>query len=170
MKPDINQKWANYTAGKKTLIIALMAVPSILFAGGLSWMYFSNEDSDKKVTSTSKKTGSSSDSKVKITAPVTKRENCGSQDCFEQKFKTCSKATLDAKSPIGSVHYEIYGPKDSGCHMLFKYTENPNPAWVDKDMKCIFDNTQGLEVAIIAAFNNPPAFSCKGPLVSIMQS
>ena len=109
-----------------------------------------------------------------ITSPVTTTVDCGSVSCFTPYFQKCVPATLTATSPISNVKYQIYGKKGNGCSMLFEYTSNPNPAWVNQPMTCNFDNNQSLNNSVSAVMNDlfsqKNAYSCTGPMVAILQS
>ncbi len=162
---------ASPSSHKKQLFISLIIILLLLLAGGAA-AFFVRHNNNKNVTSTKVETGTAKTpgADVSITAPITKTENCGTEDCFSKKFTACSPATLDASSAFGvGVYYEIYGPKSSGCSMLFKYTQNPNPDWVNKDLTCTFDNKKSLRDAVSAAISSLTTYSCTGPLVAILQ-
>lgn len=103
---------------------------------------------------------------VKITGTSLQTENCGSQDCFYQKFATCSPATLDSSLGPITFHYEIIKPVTNGCQVSMKYTRNPNPAWVDEQMLCILNNKANFqsEAQRVMSDIQNDSQTCTGPL------
>jgi hypothetical protein len=130
----------------------------------------------KTVTSSKVVTNKASNSlgTASITEPVTTTVNCGSDSCFATYFQKCSPATETADSPMANVKYQIYGKKNNGCNMQFEYLATPNPAWDNKSMICIFDNSQSLDNAVSAVITNlsnkKNDYSCAGPLVALLQN
>jgi len=110
---------------------------------------------------------------IKITTDVTNIVDCGDENCFVDKFASClpSKMTSDIDG-MGAVFYQIIGPQNGGCSMIFKYTQNPNPDWVNKEMTCVFDNKIELEKATEKVFNSifDGSLICTGPLYSTMRA
>jgi hypothetical protein len=102
-----------------------------------------------------------------------KSVTCTSQNCFQQHFTTCTPATLNNANTTG-VKYAINGPKGKGCSMTVEYAYNPNPAWKNQPMTCIFNNKENYESDVGQAFldlsakSNPD--SCTGSLVKLMES
>lgn len=109
---------------------------------------------------------------INIKADITQTVDCGSEDCFQQKFATCQPSTLKADAGFAAVDYKIIGPATGGCKMTFKYTTNPNPDWVNKEMTCTFDNKIAFQKSIENAFNGVINGSvvCSGPLYTILRS
>ena len=107
-----------------------------------------------------------------IKADVTDTVNCGSEDCFTQKFKDCKSATLTSDAGFGSINYKIIGPAADGCKMTVKYPINPNPVWVNKEMTCTFNNKISLQDSVEKVFNGVMDGSvvCEGPLYAILKS
>ncbi len=107
---------------------------------------------------------------ISVKSDVITTEDCGAEECFAEFFASCSPATLSAESPLGSIFYEIYGPEDTGCKVLIKYTENPNPEWVNEGMTCVMDNSIGFLNSVLTTFEGIPAGSvvCEGPLYDVI--
>ena len=100
---------------------------------------------------------------TKIGADVEVTTDCGGMDCFKQKFSECKPATVSSKLTDNIVYfYEIIGPKDGLCEVKSKFTANPNPKWVGKEMTCKYDNTKNFETAVQDMSN------CQGPLYTLM--
>ena len=97
--------------------------------------------------------------------------DCGDENCFAKNFAACESATLTASISFASFSYRILGPKTHGCQMTVKYAKNPNPAWVNKEMTCVFDNTISLKASVEKALNEIVAGTlvCEGPLYSLLK-
>ncbi|MBI4034083.1 MAG: hypothetical protein HY378_00860 [Candidatus Brennerbacteria bacterium] len=98
--------------------------------------------------------------------------NCVGEDCFEQKFAVCQPATFSADAGFAAVDYKIIGPAAGGCRMTLKYTVNPNPEWVNKELTCIFNNQIDFQKSVESAFNKVLGGSlvCEGSLYNIIRS
>jgi len=109
---------------------------------------------------------------INIKADVTEIVNCGAEDCFQKKFSACQPATYKADTGFVATEYKIIGPADSGCKVTFKYTTNPNPEWVNKEMTCTFDNKIDFEKSFQNTFEGAIAGSatCTGSLYTILKS
>ncbi|MEK6542989.1 MAG: SH3 domain-containing protein [Elusimicrobiota bacterium] len=96
---------------------------------------------------------------------VTLTSACSTEDCFKDYFKQCKEASV-TKTVSGSMvyRYDIVGPKDNACNVKMTYLSNPNTAWVDKQMQCLYDNTQDFEMAI------KDMARCQGELYDLMTS
>lgn len=103
---------------------------------------------------------------------VTQNVDCGSDDCFQQKFSSCQQSVLKGDAGFASVEYKIIGPATGGCKMTFKYTTNPNPDWINKEMTCIFDNKIGFQKSIENTFSGiiDGSVVCSGTLYTILKS
>ncbi len=55
---------------------------------------------------------------------------------------------------MGSMYYEIKNKTQNGCNLAFKYTEYPNPDWVNKEMICEVDNKLRFEDSSQEMFTN----------------
>jgi hypothetical protein len=100
---------------------------------------------------------------IKVEADVEVTTDCGGIACFEEKFAECKPATVTSKLMESIIYYyEIIGPKNGLCEVRSKFTANPNPEWVGKEMTCKYDNTQDFEIAVQDMSN------CQGPLYSLM--
>lgn len=102
---------------------------------------------------------------------------CGSESCINQKFASCSPAIYSADSGtklLGAVKYHIYGKKGSDCSMQFEWTQNPNPAWTNQPMTCVFNNKKALHDSFSDVLGNLLSGKndnqCTGPLVSVLQA
>lgn len=149
----------------------LILVIIVLGIAGFAGYKIQQENNRNKNTLSSQKIESKDKTKEKVSNA--NAENCADISCFEEKFAKCEPAKLDYINPFASVYYEIYGPEDNGCRMLFRYTRNPNPAWENKDITCTWDNKINFQESIEKTFNNlRPGVnaSCEGPLLSILQN
>lgn len=169
------QATTSSSKSKLPLLVGIILVILLLVGGGVHYALDSSRP--KSVTTTQMVTGhgSSSDGSASVTTPVTTTVSCGSENCFAQYFKSCTPATLSATSDAGSVKYQIYGKKGSGCSMLFEYTSNPfNSAWANKPMTCNFDNSKTLDNSVSAVItdlsSHKNTYDCTGPLVAILQN
>lgn len=87
---------------------------------------------------------------------------------FEEKFRLCQPATTTYSIDLGelggivSYYYEIIGPEDGYCKVKSKYTKNPNPDWVNKEMTCLYDNSKDLDTAVTDMSR------CTGELYTLM--
>ena len=108
---------------------------------------------------------------IKITGTALQTVNCGSTDCFNQKFVTCSPATTDVSMGPVTFHYEILKSVTNGCQVSMEYTKNPNPAWVNKLMTCTFNNKADFESEVsrvLGNIQNDPN-TCSGPLADALR-
>jgi Tfp pilus assembly major pilin PilA len=101
-------------------------------------------------------------------ADMTISENCGYKDCFQQKFKACEPAVTTANIGIGAVEYKILGKGTTGCNVTFKYTNYPDPTWVNKEMTCEFNNKVSFDDAMKPVFSGTNT-TCKGPFYDIIR-
>jgi hypothetical protein len=100
---------------------------------------------------------------VDIEADVEVKTDCGGMDCFEEKFAECKPATVTSELMENIVYYyEIIGPKDGLCELKSKFTANPNPTWVGKEMTCKYDNTKAFNTAV------QDMSKCQGQLYTLM--
>ncbi|MBU1975827.1 MAG: hypothetical protein KKG59_05470, partial [Nanoarchaeota archaeon] len=100
---------------------------------------------------------------IHIEADVEMTTDCGDIACFEENFASCEQSTVTSKLTDDIIYYyEILGPKDNGCEVTSKFTANPNPEWVGKEMTCVYDNTLGFNDAI------QDMSTCQGPLYTLM--
>ena len=110
---------------------------------------------------------------IEIEADMAVATDCGSPDCFEEKFAACEAATYDAAlSPMLAYRYEIQGPKNNGCEVMSYFTANPNPDWVGEEMTCVYDNSKDFLTSVgdvINSFNGQDRLGdCFGPLYILM--
>ncbi len=182
------------TFGLKALIIGLLIV---LLGGGSAFAYYrvkntsievvpketsqvvtttnqvdSVGSADLTTTEGSKNVGTFD---YDVSIDVTTTENCGSAGCFEKKFTACEKATMTSSMEDfggASYYYKIIGPMTGGCQMLTKYTTNPNPDWVNKEMTCVYNNKKSIQDATDDVFNGifDGSVTCQGPLFTVLTS
>jgi hypothetical protein len=140
-----------------------------------------NRENDKKdsdnIVRTVKKVDTTSEfedpkTSIHIKTDVVQTVNCGSEDCFEQKFTLCEPASLELDIGFAAFHYQILGPAAGGCKMTVKYTKNPNADWVDKEMTCVFDNKIDFEKSAQNTINGviKDEVVCEGELYDIFHS
>ncbi|MGD0284682.1 MAG: hypothetical protein ABSB12_03770 [Candidatus Saccharimonadales bacterium] len=102
--------------------------------------------------------------------------NCGSKNCFNQKFISCSSATESIAPTSGgtTIHYVINGHKDSGCNMQLTYTNSTISVWDNQPLVCNFDNQQPVNVAVAEALytlsQNTNPYDCSGSFVNIYKT
>ena len=84
-------------------------------------------------------------------------------EVFKQKFTNCQVATSEYKISDTLIYYlEILGPKDERCQVKSKFTANPNPNWINKEMTCEYDNSLDYETAV------QDMSKCSGELYTLM--
>lgn len=149
------------------IIEALLLVVILVLVASIGYIVYSEHYNLKPNSNTSV----SSVTKSKVSNSST---SCTSQSCFNPLFSKCTPSTLNYLSPLASVKYQIFGPKGTGCSMLFEYTSNPNPAWKNQPMTCNFNNKIPLDNSIQNVINDliskSNTYSCTGPLVNLLQS
>lgn len=97
-------------------------------------------------------------------------------ELFMDQFKTCKPGVLDLDQSFVAIRYEILEQSFRGCKMGLKYTKNPNPEWIDKDLICWYDTTKPFEQAVgdmmesVANNELPGSDDCTGPLAEILRS
>lgn len=106
---------------------------------------------------------------INIKTDVTQVVDCGSEDCFKQKFITCQPAILKIETGLGDGEYKIIGPVTGGCQMVFKYTR-ANPEWDNQIMTCTFDNKVDFQTSIQNLFTKvyDGSAPCSGPLYPLI--
>jgi hypothetical protein len=108
---------------------------------------------------------------------TTNTVSCGYKGCFEEKFAACQPATATMGTQIMGAeieyYYQIIGAKSGKCEMMFKFTKNPNPDWVNKESICLFDNTKPFTTAFSTTFgealNNIKTTSCTGSFIDLLR-
>ena len=164
----INQK------GFIGIVVGLMITSVVLVGGGL---YFYAEHSkveslDAESVTTEQASENEEIATTKLIKDVEKVINCVDKNCFQSKFSKCEPATLKADIAFASAEYKIVEPANGGCKMTFKYTKNPNPEWVNKEMTCSFDNKIEFEKSFQNTFNRvvEGKVVCSGPFYTILRS
>ena len=105
---------------------------------------------------------------IKITGTALQTVNCGSTDCFTEKFTTCSPATFDASMGSVTFHYEIIKPVANGCQLSMKFTRNPSPTWVNKLMTCTLNNKADFQSELQRVLGSTQKNTCSGPLADVI--
>ena len=95
----------------------------------------------------------------------------GNKQCLAENFAACKPVTFAEDVGVAAAYYKILKPVVGGCSVIFKYTKNPNPAWVNKEMTCVLDNKNTFDNAIKIAFDGAikGTASCVGPFVSVLR-
>ncbi|MBU1855262.1 MAG: hypothetical protein KKF89_06055 [Nanoarchaeota archaeon] len=133
------------------IILISIVIIGIIGGGIIFFMSQNNETNSEIIHRTIESTSNITNSKgnqvgemnTKIEADIEITTDCGDMDCFEQKFAECKSATTTSKLMDNIVYfYEIIGLKDGLCEVKSKFTANPNPEWVEKEMICKYDNTK----------------------------
>ncbi|MGM0561625.1 MAG: WG repeat-containing protein [Pseudomonadota bacterium] len=108
-----------------------------------------------------------------LPAPAMADERCKRPDCFLDAVALCEPAVfetdeVDALAARG--RYRVLGPTEYACRLEFTYSENPNPAYVDKPMTFVIDpSTASQDVLkdVVAAclMGGEEWYQCEGPLI-----
>lgn len=124
---------------------------------------------DQTITST--KHIASTSKTFSYDAEITATENCNFEECFKKRFTDCQAAvaTADIEGP-GAVRYKILNKVSGGCLVSFQYTKYPDPEWVNKEMRCVYNNTLDFDQAYMAVFSTTQTGNapCTGPLYDIL--
>ena len=152
------------------LIIGIVIVA--LIGGGIFWFMSQDKKTDSEIIHRSvDRTDNLTDTQgnkvgeinTKIEADLEVTSDCGGMDCFKEKFSLCKPATVTAKLMDNLIYYyEIIGLKDGFCEVKSKFTANPNPEWVGKEMTCKYDNTKDFETSV------QDMSKCQGQLYTLM--
>lgn len=88
---------------------------------------------------------------------------CRAGECFEERFRACKEAVLEAKSRIDlSYRYEVLGPQEKLCRVRSTFLLHPDEALAGKSMVCLYDPAKPFAESVLK-----PA-SCAGPLHEAM--
>ncbi len=128
----------------------------------------------KKVTNgtvTTTKTIEKDSPNFSYKADIATTEDCGYEDCFKQKFKSCKPAITVADAGMSAVEYKILGKGATGCNVTLKNTVYPDPAMVNKEMTCEFNNKLSFEDSLQKVFSGVSAGTvvCKGSLYDVLR-
>lgn len=157
-------------------VVILVVIAIALLGGGGYYFYKKSTPSQtttEKVNITQTGNAGGLEVKTNINTIVTKTVDCGDKICFNKKFSTCESATIQSDTQgLGAVSYKILGPAPGGCSITMKYTKNPNPDWVNKEMTCTFDNKVDFETSVQKTFNGVihGTVTCQGPLYTLLRS
>ena len=87
--------------------------------------------------------------KIHMEGDVYSQSKSGTKETFNANFKKCKPDTLRISLMENIVYfYEIIGPKNGFCEVKSKFLENPNPAWVGKEMIGLYDPKMVFEEAV----------------------
>ncbi len=97
------------------------------------------------------------------------------QACFGPQFRTCSPAKVRTEVNLAPLiegiigyEYEIIGPRADGCEVKSRYTSNPNPEYLNKNLFCRYDNRKPFNDAVQEVF--PALTTCSGELKPYLTS
>lgn len=100
---------------------------------------------------------------VEAEVDIEMKTDCGGMDCFKERFSECKPATATLKVMEDlAYHYEIIGKKDGFCEVKHKFTSNPNPDFVGKEMVCKYSGAGEFSP------NIQNADVCEGELYTLM--
>ncbi|MGV8162499.1 MAG: hypothetical protein ACP5N2_04180 [Candidatus Nanoarchaeia archaeon] len=74
---------------------------------------------------------------------------CETKECFTDKFAKCEKASINVNllSEL-TYRYEIITKENGYCKVQSQYTQNPDTAWLNKDMICLYNNSLAFDDSI----------------------
>ena len=152
-------------------IIIIVIVILILIGVCLYFFVFNNEKSvSENINSTTQKDVNLVDENgdnfgqvhVDVNVDMQVTTETGYDD-FKIKFNSCQQAKSEYKLSDTMIYYlEIIGPKDGLCEVKSKFTVNPNPEWINKEMTCLLDNSLDYETAV------QDMSKCSGELYNLM--
>jgi len=131
---------------------------------GVSNENFNKLDSSKQVINIIKKEVDKI-SDLDINVNMENVSNCGGIDCFKDEFANCNPGSNLTTSLGGlniTYYYQIIGLYDEYCQVISKFIENPNPAWENKEMSCLYDNSLDFEKSILDTSH------CQGELYDLV--
>lgn len=88
--------------------------------------------------------------------------------CLTPRFQACSPTKVRAEIDLGvfggivGYEYEILGPQNNGCRVRSRYTSNPNPEYLNKDLFCVYNNQKPFSEAVQEVL--PSLDACSGDL------
>lgn len=88
--------------------------------------------------------------------------------CFTPRFQACSPTKIRTDIDLGALggivgyEYEILGPQNNGCRVRSRFTSNPNPEYLNKDLFCVYNNHKPFSEAVQEVF--PSLDACNGDL------
>jgi hypothetical protein len=97
---------------------------------------------------------------------------CTDQACFVEAVSACDPGSLRVQDPAGlgaEGEYSVVGMVGESCQIAFTFSENPNPAFVDKPLTFAVDPADASEETILGALEScltggDGASQCAGPL------
>lgn len=97
---------------------------------------------------------------------------CGDQACFIEAVRACDPASFPVQDQGGlgaEGEYSVLGPVGEACQISFTFSENPNPAFVDKPLTFVVEPDDASEETVLGALEGcltggDGADQCAGPL------
>jgi cytoskeletal protein RodZ len=165
--PTVKRSWLSVPIAMIIILLIVVVIALVLF--------FINRN-NLTYTQTVPTTNAATTSHQSKLSAETISVNCGSKNCFNQKFASCSPAT-ESIVPEGdgtASHFTIYGPKAAGCKMQLIYTNSTISTWDNQPLVCNFDNKQPVNVAVAEALytlsQNTNPYNCSGSFISVYQT
>lgn len=150
-------KWAPFLP----LLLIGMAIAALVW-GGIFWFASQDNKTGSEIL-TDTQGNKAGKINAQIEADIEVASDCGGMDCFKEKFSRCKPAAVTLKLMDNLIyHYEIIGLKDGFCEVKSKFTANPNPEWVGKEMTCKYDNAKDFQTAV------KDMDKCQGALYDLM--
>lgn len=156
-------------SNKVLLIIIVVIVAIVLICAGL-YLFVLKDNTTEIINSTSQKDVNLVDANGNTLGQMHVDVNVDMQvttetgyDDFKVKFNSCQQAKSEYKLSDTIIYYlEIIGPKEGLCEVKSKFTVNPNPEWINKEMTCLLDNSLDYETAV------QDMSRCSGELYDLM--
>lgn len=88
--------------------------------------------------------------------------------CLTPRFQACSPTKIRTEIDLGAFggivgyEYEILGPQNNGCRVRSRFTANPNPEYLNKDLFCVYNNQKPFSEAVQEVL--PGLDACSGDL------
>lgn len=88
--------------------------------------------------------------------------------CLTPRFQACSPTKIRTEIDLGAFggivgyEYEILGPQNNGCRVRSRFTSNPNPDYLNKDLFCVYNNQKPFSEAVQEVL--PRLDACSGDL------
>lgn len=97
---------------------------------------------------------------------------CADQACFLEAVRACESASFRVQDPGGlgaEGEYSVAGMVGEACEIAFTFSENPNPALVDKPLTFVIDPDDASKETILDGLQGcltggDEAYQCAGPL------
>jgi hypothetical protein len=97
---------------------------------------------------------------------------CADQTCFLEAVRACEPGSFRVPDPGGlgaEGEYSVVGPVGGVCEIAFTFSENPNPAFLNKPLTFVVDPDDASEETILGGLESclsaaAGAYQCAGPL------